>query len=47
MIILGSIMLMMPAATRDGKGAVFSDALFTATYAVCVTGLVIHNTSAY
>ena len=28
-IILGSIMLMMPAATRDGKGAVFSDALFT------------------
>lgn len=46
-IILGSILLMMPVATRDGKGAVFSDALFTATSAVCVTGLVIHDTATY
>ena len=46
-IILGSILLMLPAATRDGKGAVFSDALFTATSAVCVTGLVIHDTAVY
>lgn len=37
-IILGSILLMLPVATRDGKGAVCSDALFTATSAVCVTG---------
>lgn len=46
-IILGSILLMLPVATRDGKGAVFSDALFTATSAVCVTGLVIHDTATY
>ena len=46
-IILGSILLMLPVSTRDGKGAVFSDALFTATSAVCVTGLVIHDTATY
>ena len=47
MIILGSILLMLPVATRDGKGAVFSDALLTATATVCVTGLVIHDTATY
>lgn len=46
-IIFGSVLLMLPAATRDGKGAVFSDALFTSTSAVCVTGLVIHDTATY
>ncbi|MGN0468077.1 MAG: TrkH family potassium uptake protein [Acutalibacteraceae bacterium] len=46
-IIMGSILLMLPFATRDGKGAAFSDALFTATSAVCVTGLVIHDTATY
>ena len=46
-IILGSILLMLPIATRDGKGAVFSDALLTATSTVCVTGLVIHDTATY
>ncbi|MGN1418800.1 MAG: TrkH family potassium uptake protein [Acutalibacteraceae bacterium] len=46
-IILGSILLMLPFATRDGKGASFSDALFTATSAVCVTGLVVHDTAIY
>lgn len=46
-IILGSILLTLPLATQDGKGAVFSDALFTATSAVCVTGLVIHDTATY
>lgn len=47
LIILGSILLMLPFSTQDGKGAVFSDALFTATSAVCVTGLVIHDTATY
>lgn len=47
MIILGSILLMLPIATRDGKGAAFSDALITATSTVCVTGLVIHDTATY
>ena len=46
-IILGGILLMLPVATRDGKGAVFSDALITATSTVCVTGLVIHDTATY
>ena len=38
---------MLPFATVDGQGAPFSDALFTATSAVCVTGLVVHDTATY
>ena len=33
-ILLGSLLLMLPFATRDGQGAGFADALFTATSAV-------------
>lgn len=46
-IIFGSILLMLPIATVDGKGAGFIDALFTSTSAVCVTGLVVQNTATY
>lgn len=46
-ILLGSLLLMLPAATRDGRGAVFADALFTSTSAVCVTGLVVRDTATY
>lgn len=46
-ILLGSFFLMLPQATQDGAGASFSDALFTATSAVCVTGLVVHDTATY
>lgn len=46
-IMLGSLLLMLPIATRDGRGAVFSDALFTATSAVCVTGLIVQDTATY
>lgn len=46
-IILGSVLLMFPFATNDGKGAIFTDALFTSTSAVCVTGLVLHDTATY
>ena len=46
-IIFGSLLLMLPLATQDGGGASFSDALFTSTSAVCVTGLVIHDTAGY
>lgn len=46
-ILLGSLFLMLPFATQDGKGATFSDALFTSTSAVCVTGLVLHDTATY
>lgn len=46
-ILLGSLLLMLPWATRDGQGAPFSDALFTAVSAVCVTGLVVRDTVSY
>ena len=46
-IIIGSCLLCLPFATRDGQGAPFPDALFTSTSAVCVTGLVVHDTASY
>ena len=46
-ILLGSLLLMLPFATRDGQGAGFADALFTATSAVCVTGLIVRDTATY
>ena len=47
LIILGSLLLMLPFATRDGEGATFADAIFTATSATCVTGLVVRDTATY
>jgi trk system potassium uptake protein TrkH len=44
---LGTILLMMPFATVAGSGLNFLDALFTATSAVCVTGLVVVDTGTY
>lgn len=46
-ILLGSLLLTLPIATRDGRGADWGDALFTATSAVCVTGLVVRDTATY
>lgn len=46
-ILLGTLLLMLPFATWDGNGAVFTDALFTATSAVCVTGLIVQDTASY
>lgn len=46
-ILLGCILLMLPLATVSGEGASFSDALFTSTSAVCVTGLIVHDTASY
>ena len=46
-ILAGALLLMLPIATTDGQGASFGDALFTATSAVCVTGLVVQNTVTY
>lgn len=43
-IFLGTILLILPQATQDGKGLDLVEALFTATSAVCVTGLVVVNT---
>lgn len=38
---------MLPFATKDGQGASFLDALFTATSASCVTGLIVQDTATY
>lgn len=46
-ILLGSLLLTLPFATQSGKGALWGDALFTATSAVCVTGLVVQDTASY
>jgi trk system potassium uptake protein TrkH len=47
MIALGAVLLTMPGATADGRGAPVVDALFTSTSAVCVTGLIVRDTQFY
>lgn len=42
-IIIGSFLLMLPNATTNGIS--FTDALFTSTSAVCVTGLIVLDTA--
>ena len=46
-ILLGTLLLMLPFSSREGSITPFGDALFTATSAVCVTGLVVHDTATY
>lgn len=43
-ITCGTLLLMMPFASRNGQAVHFFDALFTATSATCVTGLVVFDT---
>lgn len=43
-IIVGTVLLSLPAASRDGKSCGLLGALFTATSATCVTGLVMFDT---
>ncbi len=43
-IILGTLLLSLPAASSNGVSVGFLNALFTATSAVCVTGLIVVNT---
>jgi trk system potassium uptake protein len=45
LIAIGTTLLCLPDCARDGHGPRFIDALFTATSAVCVTGLVIFDTN--
>ncbi len=44
---LGTLLLSLPAATSSGEEADLLDAAFTATSAVCVTGLVTVDTGSY
>ena len=46
-IFLGALILMLPFSTRSGRVTPFNQALFTATSAVCVTGLVVQDTATY
>ena len=39
-ILVGSLLLSLPVSSADGNGVPYLDALFTATTATCVTGLV-------
>ena len=43
-ILLGALLLTLPAASRDGVSCGLRPALFTATSATCVTGLVLYDT---
>ena len=45
LIFLGSLLLSLPIALNDGKNLTYIDALFTATSAVCVTGLTVAETA--
>jgi trk system potassium uptake protein TrkH len=44
LIVLGTCLLCLPAATPEDQPLPIADALFTATSAVCVTGLVVRDT---
>lgn len=44
MILTGALLLTLPVASRDGDSCGFFPALFTATSATCVTGLVLYDT---
>lgn len=45
LIFIGALLLMLPNATHEGIS--FINALFTSTSAVCVTGLIVVDTSSY
>ena len=45
-IFLGSLLLSLPISSADGEAVPYLDALFTATTATCVTGLVTLSTAA-
>ena len=47
LIAVGTALLMLPVSTSGPQGASFLDALFTATSATCVTGLVVQDTALY
>ncbi|RLE11036.1 Trk family potassium uptake protein [Candidatus Aerophobetes bacterium] len=46
-IALGTALLLLPVASVSGKSTEFLNALFTATSATCVTGLIVVDTGSY
>ena len=47
LILIGTCFLMLPISTNTNQSTPFLDALFTATSASCVTGLVVQDTASY
>ena len=47
LILMGSLLLTLPAASQEGQSVGWVNALFTATSAVCVTGLTVVDTGTY
>ncbi len=46
-ILFGAFLLMLPVSSKNGQWTSFGTALFTATSAVCVTGLAVRDTAVY
>ncbi len=46
-VLLGTVLLALPVSAADGRSAGLGTALFTATSATCVNGLVVVDTSSY
>lgn len=46
-ILIGATLLTLPVASQSGRSVGFVNALFTATSATCVTGLVVVNTASH
>jgi len=46
-IVVGTVLLTLPISKADGGGVPLVTALFTATSAVCVTGLTVVDTATY
>ena len=46
-ILIGTILLLLPVSARSGEPTSVDCALFTATSAVCVTGLIVRDTASY
>lgn len=47
LISIGTLLLMLPISAAGGEATPWIDALFTATSAVCVTGLVVYDTASH
>ncbi len=47
LIMIGTFLLMLPVSGKTGQWTSLEDAFFTATSAVCVTGLVVRDTAVY
>ncbi len=47
LILIGTLLLFLPISSKSGNATSFIDAFFTATSAVCVTGLVVVDTADY